>query len=88
MNLNKKKNLLKARMLALRLRAMRIKTGRQVFSFEEMGVPFQAPYAMDLREKRIILFGTADDGKPGCYLTPMAAAMNGQEIQQYINQLL
>lgn len=82
------KNKLKARMLALRLRAMRIKTGRQVFSFEEMGVPFQAPYAMDLREKGIILFGTADDGKTGCYLTPMAAAMNGQEIQQYINQLL
>jgi len=53
-----------------------------------MGVPFQAPYAMDLREKGIILFGTADDGKTGCYLTPMAAAMNGQEIQQYINQLL
>ena len=88
MNLNKKKNLLKAKMLALRLRAMRIKTGRQVFSFEEMGVPFQAPYAIDLREKRIILFGTADDGKPGCYLSPMAAAMNGQEIQQYINQVL
>lgn len=82
------KNKLKARMLALRLRGMRIKTGRQVFSFDELGVPFQAPYAMDLREKGIILFGTADDGKPGCYLTRGVAAMNGQEIQQYINQIL
>lgn len=86
MSLSKNKH--KARMLALRLRAMGIKTGRQVFSFDEMGVSFQAPYAMDLREKGIILFGIADDGKPGCYLTPMAAAMNGQEIQQYINRIL
>lgn len=86
MSINKNKH--KARMLALRLRAMGIKTGRQVFSFDEMGVSFQAPYAMDLREKGIILFGIADDGKPGCYLTPMAAAMNGQEIQQYINRIL
>lgn len=52
MSLNKNKH--KARMLALRLRAMGIKTGRQVFSFDEMGVPYQAPYAMDLREKGII----------------------------------
>lgn len=82
------KNKHKARLLALRLRAMRIKTGRQVFSFDELGVPFQAPYAMDLRERGIIHFGTADDGKPGCCLTEAAAAMNGMEIQQYINQVL
>ena len=86
--MTKGKNLHKARMLALKLQALQRKTGRRVFSFDELGVPFQAPYAMDLREKKIIHFGTADDGKPGCYLTPMAAAMNGQEIQTYINQIL
>lgn len=74
-------------MLALKLQALERKTERQVFSFEELGIPFQASFAIDLRDKEILHFGTAEDGKPGCYLTTMARAMNGQEIQQYINEI-
>lgn len=37
----------KARMLALKLQALERKTERQVFSFDELGIPFQASFAND-----------------------------------------
>ena len=72
------------RMVAMKLWTASHKAGdKQVYlSFEDLGVKFQEPCAMDLRSRGLAVLGTDNSGKCGMALSSYAVGIDQHELYE------
>lgn len=58
-----------------------------VISFDELGVPFQAPIAMDLRNAGICTLSNDNKGRPGLWMREIYVAMTHMEFYETIKKM-
>lgn len=62
------------------------KGGTPVFSYEELGVPFQYCEVLDLRAAGIVNFGLTEDDRFGVYLSRSVADLDKRAFAEHIQQ--